>query len=51
MASLGCGGLGLNAIAIARALGFENIIAVDVEDKKLTTAHEMGAKQVLNSQD
>jgi len=51
MAILGCGGLGLNAIAIARALGFENIIAVDVDDKKLTTAQEMGAKLVLNSQD
>jgi len=50
-AILGCGGLGLNAIAIARALGFENIIAVDVDDKKLTTAQEMGAKLVLNSQD
>ena len=49
MAILGCGGLGLNAIAIARALRFENIIAVDVDDAKLTTAREMGAVKVLNS--
>lgn len=51
MAILGCGGLGMNAIAIARALGFENIIAVDVDDTKLNTAREMGAVKVLNSRD
>ena len=41
----------MNAIAIARALGFENIIAVDVDDTKLNTAREMGALKVLNSRD
>ena len=41
----------MNAIAIARALGFENIIAVDVDDTKLKTAREMGAVKVLNSRD
>ena len=49
LAILGCGGLGMNAIAIARALEFENIIAVDVDDTKLKTAREMGAIKVLNS--
>ena len=51
LAILGCGGLGMNAIAIARALEFENIIAVDVDDTKLKTAREMGAVNVLNSRD
>ncbi len=49
LAILGTGGLGLNAIAIARAMGFANIIAVDVNDEKLTAAREMGADKTLNA--
>ncbi len=49
MAIMGCGGLGLNAISIARAMGFENIIAVDIDDAKLEAAREMGAVKVLNN--
>ncbi len=48
MAIIGCGGLGMNAIAIARAMSFQNIIAIDIDDIKLKTAGEMGAKKVLN---
>ena len=49
LAVLGAGGLGLNAIAIARAMGFENILAVDVDDAKLASAVDMGADKTLNS--
>jgi len=49
LAVLGAGGLGLNAIAIARAMGFANIIAVDIDDEKLMSAREMGADKTLNS--
>ena len=50
MAIMGCGGLGLNAISIARAMGFNNIIAVDIDNGKLEAALEMGATKALNSQ-
>ena len=49
LAIMGCGGLGLNAIAIAVAMGFDNIIAVDIDDSKLEAAREMGAAKVMNS--
>ena len=49
LAVLGAGGLGLNAIAIARAMGFQNIIAVDIDDAKLASARDMGADKTLNS--
>ena len=44
LAILGAGGLGLNAIAIARAMGFENIIALDIDDAKLKFAAQMGRR-------
>ena len=49
MAIMGCGGLGMNAISIARAMSFNNIIAVDIDNGKLEAALEMGATKVLNS--
>ena len=49
MAIMGCGGLGMNAISIACALGFQNIIAVDIDDAKLAAARKMGALKVMNS--
>jgi len=48
LAVMGAGGLGLNAIAIARAIGYENIVAVDIDERKLQAAVEMGADAVLN---
>ena len=49
MAIMGCGGLGMNAIAIAHAMGIRNIIAVDIDDAKLDEARKMGAAAVMNS--
>ena len=46
---MGCGGLGLNAIAIASAMGFGNIIGIDIDNSKLDAAREMGASKTLNS--
>jgi D-arabinose 1-dehydrogenase-like Zn-dependent alcohol dehydrogenase len=48
LAVMGAGGLGLNAIAIARAMGYEKIVAVDIDERKLQAAAEMGADAVLN---
>ncbi len=49
LAVIGCGGLGLNAISIATAMGFKKIIAMDINDEKLSAAKEMGATTVLNN--
>jgi D-arabinose 1-dehydrogenase-like Zn-dependent alcohol dehydrogenase len=48
LAVMGAGGLGLNAVAIARAMGFEKIVSVDIDDRKLQAAAEVGADAVLN---
>jgi len=48
LAVMGAGGLGLNAIGIARAMGFEKIVSVDIDDRKLQAAAEMGADAVMN---
>ena len=48
LAIMGAGGLGLNAVAIARAMGHERIVSVDIDDRKLQAAIEMGADAVLN---
>jgi D-arabinose 1-dehydrogenase-like Zn-dependent alcohol dehydrogenase len=45
---MGAGGLGLNAVAIARARGVENVLVVDIDDTKLAAASDMGASAVLN---
>ena len=44
----GCGGVGLSAIMIARALG-ANVIAVDINDDKLALARELGAVTTVNA--
>ena len=49
LAVMGCGGLGMNAIAIARAMGFENIVACDNNPAKVQAAAEMGADAVLDT--
>lgn len=43
----GCGGVGLSAIQIAAALG-ARVIAVDLDDRKLELAKEIGAADVVN---
>ena len=49
LAILGAGGLGLNAIAIARAMGFANILAADINEASLSAAQDMGATACLNT--
>ena len=44
----GCGGIGLAAINICTALG-ANVIAVDINDKKLALAKEVGATHTVNA--
>ena len=45
---VGAGGLGLNAIAVLKALGHQHIISVDVSDEKLAAAKAAGAHKVVN---
>jgi alcohol dehydrogenase, propanol-preferring len=45
---IGCGGLGLMAIAILRALGYAQIIACDIDDTKLAAAQAAGVQQLVN---
>ncbi|HET9596583.1 MAG TPA: alcohol dehydrogenase catalytic domain-containing protein, partial [Anaeromyxobacteraceae bacterium] len=44
----GCGGVGLSALAIARALG-ASVVAVDVDDDKLRAASALGADVVVHA--
>jgi propanol-preferring alcohol dehydrogenase len=48
VAVIGCGGLGLTAVAILRALGHDRIIACDLDDTKLEAARNRGATEVCN---
>ena len=48
---IGAGGLGLMGVQIAHAITNAKIICVDLDDKKLETAKEMGADYTLNSKD
>jgi S-(hydroxymethyl)mycothiol dehydrogenase len=49
VAVIGCGGVGGGAIAGARLAGAARIIAVDVDDRKLATARDLGATHTINS--
>ncbi len=49
LAVYGCGGVGLSAIMIAKAMGAV-LIAVDIDDKKLDFAKEIGADFTINAQ-
>ncbi len=44
---MGVGGLGLHAVQIAKVLG-ATVIAVDIDDRHLEKATELGADMVLN---
>ncbi|HWR41478.1 MAG TPA: zinc-binding dehydrogenase [Patescibacteria group bacterium] len=48
VAVFGVGGVGLFAVAAARALGAAPIIAVDINDKKLEAAFDMGATYTIH---
>lgn len=45
----GCGSIGLNIIQYAKFIGVRNIIAVDINNRKLKLAQKMGANYLLNS--
>jgi propanol-preferring alcohol dehydrogenase len=45
---IGAGGLGLQAIAVLRALGHRNIISVDVSPEKRAAAAQAGASQTVD---
>jgi alcohol dehydrogenase, propanol-preferring len=49
MVIIGIGGLGLMAVQLARALLNPNIIAVDIDDKRLKQAERLGADHIVNS--
>jgi S-(hydroxymethyl)mycothiol dehydrogenase len=49
VAVIGCGGVGGAAIAGSRLVGAAKIIAIDVDDRKLSTARELGATHTINS--
>jgi S-(hydroxymethyl)mycothiol dehydrogenase len=49
VAVFGCGGVGDAAIAGSRLAGASTIIAVDIDDRKLEWAKEMGATHTVNS--
>ncbi len=49
VAVLGCGGVGLGAVAAASFAG-ATIIAIDVDDRKLEIARKAGAQHCINSQ-
>jgi D-arabinose 1-dehydrogenase-like Zn-dependent alcohol dehydrogenase len=44
----GCGGIGLSAIHIAAAVG-ANVVAVDLDDRKLELAKKVGAQSTVNA--
>ena len=49
VAVIGCGGVGAAAIAGARLAGAATIIAVDIDERKLAKATELGATHTINS--
>lgn len=51
VAVLGCGGVGAAAIAGAALAGASKIIAVDIDDRKLRGAQELGATHTVNSKE
>ncbi|MBI3267670.1 MAG: zinc-binding dehydrogenase [Planctomycetes bacterium] len=48
VAVFGCGGVGLNAVQLAVAVG-ATVIAVDLDAKKLALAREFGARDVIDA--
>jgi S-(hydroxymethyl)mycothiol dehydrogenase len=51
VAVIGCGGVGMASIAGAALAGAGTIVAVDVDDRKLAWAKEMGATHTVNSKE
>ena len=51
VAVVGLGGIGLSALIGALAAGARDVIAIDINEKKLAQAKELGATAVFNSKD
>src|SRR5262245_28088157 len=51
VAVIGCGGVGCAAILVAALAGARKIIAVDIDDRKLGWARELGATEAVNSRE
>jgi len=49
VAVIGCGGLGLVCVSVLRARGVKNIIACDIDPRKLDAAKKLGAKLTLDT--
>jgi S-(hydroxymethyl)glutathione dehydrogenase/alcohol dehydrogenase len=49
VAVVGTGGVGSNAIQVAKAFGAGQIIAIDIQDDKLAAAKELGATHGVNA--
>jgi len=51
VAVIGCGGVGCAAVLGSRLAGARKIIAVDIDDRKLAWARELGATDTVNSRE
>ena len=51
VAVIGCGGVGASAIAGAALAGATTIVAVDLDERKLAQAKELGATHTVNSKE
>ena len=49
VAVIGLGGVGLNGVMAAKLCGASQIIAIDIDDKKLALARELGATHGVNA--
>ena len=49
LAVYGCGGLGIHAVLLGKALGASRVIAVDIDEGALKNAGEFGADEVINA--
>jgi S-(hydroxymethyl)mycothiol dehydrogenase len=51
VAVIGCGGVGCAAVLGARLAGARTVIGVDIDDRKLAWARELGATHTINSRE
>lgn len=49
VAITGCGGLGIHAVLLAKALGAARVVACDIDDGALENAKRLGATDVFNT--
>ncbi|TCO45156.1 S-(hydroxymethyl)mycothiol dehydrogenase [Kribbella antiqua] len=51
VAVIGCGGVGTAAVVGSRLAGAARVIAIDIDQRKLDVARELGATHTINSKD